>query len=99
MVMLTEHSFVAFTNVLLTSIWLEVAVVFGLVAILLIVFAVRMSRIKHLKCELQRQLCEKTELLAYAEIRERKALEKIEEVTRTKKALLSRVNYEIRTPL
>jgi CheY-like chemotaxis protein len=86
-------------TLLLTSVWLEITIIFGLTAILLIVFVVRINRIKHMKAELQRQLVEKTELLAYAGIRERRALEKVEEVTQTKKMLLTRINHEIRTPL
>jgi CheY-like chemotaxis protein/signal transduction histidine kinase len=84
---------------LLTSVWLEVTIIGSLIVILLIIFAVRINRIRHLKSELQRQLVEKTELLIYAGIRERRALEKIEEVTQSKKMLLTRINHEIRTPL
>jgi signal transduction histidine kinase len=79
--------------------WLELVIIGGVICSLLLFFWIRISQLRHEKMEFRRQLIEKTELLSYAEARERKALEKAAEIDRTKKKLLSRINHEIRQPM
>jgi CheY-like chemotaxis protein len=49
--------------------------------------------------EAERQLHEKTELLKYAEIKERKVAEQVTLANSSKRQLLNVINHEIRTPL
>ena len=51
------------------------------------------------KIELEQQVQEKAELLAYAQANERKATEQVAQVNRSKKQLLAKINHDIRTPL
>jgi CheY-like chemotaxis protein/signal transduction histidine kinase len=81
------------------TLWLEVTSVAAVVLALLILFVVRLNRLKHQKMELQRLLVEKNELITYAAEREQKAFAKAAEIDQTKKTLLSRINREIRTPM
>jgi CheY-like chemotaxis protein/signal transduction histidine kinase len=84
---------------MLTFGWMELSVLAALLCILLIVFWVKINRLKHEKFELKRLVNEKAELLLYAGKREQKVLEEKAEVEKTKKNLLSRINHEIRTPM
>ncbi|HTF21563.1 MAG TPA: response regulator [Chryseolinea sp.] len=54
---------------------------------------------KEQKCQMQRQVQEKTELLAYAGVSERKSAEQLASANASKKQLLNIINHEIRTPL
>jgi CheY-like chemotaxis protein len=83
----------------MVSMWLELVIIGGVICSLLLFFWIRINRLRHEKMELRRLLIEKTELLSYAESRERRILEKVDEIERTKKKLLSRINHEIRTPM
>jgi CheY-like chemotaxis protein/signal transduction histidine kinase len=92
--------FVAVSTMFMLSFgWMEILVVTVLLCVLLILFSIKMNRLKHEKFELKRMLNEKSELLLYAGKREQKALEEKAEVEKKKKNLLSRINHEIRTPM
>jgi CheY-like chemotaxis protein len=79
--------------------WMEILVIAALLCVLLIVFSIKINRLKHDKMELKRMLNEKSELLLYTGKREQKALEEKAEIEKKKKNLLSRINHEIRTPM
>lgn len=83
----------------LLPVWLELTIIGGVLGMLTIFFLVKFNQLKDQKMELQRQLIEKAELLFFAAERERKAVEKAEEINQTKKVFLSRINHEIRTPM
>lgn len=89
----------ASTMFMLSFGWMEILVITGLLCVLLIVFWIKINRLKHDKLELKRLLNEKSELLLYAGKREQKALGDKAEVEKKKKDLLSRINHEIRTPM
>ena len=92
--------FAAATTMFMISFgWMEILVITALLGVLLIVFWIKINRLKHEKFELKRMVNEKSELLLYAGKREQKALEDKAEVEKKKKNLLSRINHEIRTPM
>jgi signal transduction histidine kinase len=80
-------------------VWMEMLILATLFFGLLIFFWAWISKIKHQKKDLQRQLIEKTELLLHTTQRETKAREKAIEIAESKTKLLNRLNYEIRTPM
>lgn len=70
-----------------------------LVVSMIIFFMRRVNILKNEKADLQRQVHERSELLAYAVENEKKAREMASQTNRSKSLLLVRINHEIRTPL
>jgi CheY-like chemotaxis protein len=69
------------------------------VAISYVILWLMFKALKTRKIELGQLLQEKTELLTYAQINERKATEQAAQADRLKKELLIKLNHDIRTPL
>lgn len=85
--------------VILLASWMWLTVVFVALGVLLIRSWIRISALKNQKYKLEGQLVERSELLAFATERERKALENVALINQSKRQLLSRVNHEVRTPM
>lgn len=88
----------AFLGLLIPS-WIPLSVMCCLLGVALVFSLFRIRKLKDEKGEMGRQVVERTELLAYATDRERKAQENITQANQSKRQLLSRINHEIRTPM
>jgi len=84
---------------LLGTWWFQLSVSCCILLIGFIFYWMKVKSFRHQKAELQCVVIERSELLAYAIERERKALETITTVNRAKSLLLTRINHEIRTPM
>jgi signal transduction histidine kinase/CheY-like chemotaxis protein len=102
---MSDHSTIFFLNGILVLFiltqpwaWISGAVVLGVGSILIPLLR-RISILKNQKADLQRQVHERSELLAYAVENEKKSKEIAVQANKTKSMLLVRINHEIRTPL
>ena len=88
-----------FNLLILTSGWIQLGLLSGLILGALVFYKRRINKLKNRYAELSLRLEEKNEMLVYSTLNEQKAKERAALSNRAKSDLLARISREIRTPM
>jgi CheY-like chemotaxis protein/signal transduction histidine kinase len=79
--------------------WFKLLLLLVLGAAAVIYHFIKINALKNIRLDLERQVLERNELLAYSTKNQQRAADKAQLAERNKGELLSRINHELRTPM